>query len=244
MRNVYALLAAVVALGLLSARSYLRKPVTSPFEGPLTTVLLSRQESDITLERRPDGSWTVTPPGDLADSQAASRLAGGLEALTFGDVVAGADAAAAYGLAVRARAGMGDVLFGRPALDGGLYAADGPGAPVRLARGPAPELLARSAEQWRERRALPQGCPSGAEVLEAGKPARRVPADDPLCALLATGFEPASAVPFGGFERPYLTVKPDGGPVMRVGARLSRRERAVSVEGRPGMLRVALDGPL
>ncbi len=254
MRSAIALLAALLVLGLLSARSWLRAPATGLFEGPLTRVELMRGGGSLTLERRAAGSWTVTPPGDLADADAAERLAAGLAALTLGDVVAGREDAAAYGLApadaVKVRAwretarGPAEASFGRRALDGGLHAMEPGDAPVRFARGPDPDLLARPAEGWRERRLLPGGCPHGAEVREAGRPARRVPAGDPLCALTASGFEPASAVPFGGFERPYLTLTADGGGAFSIGARLSRRERAAAVEGRPGMMRVAVGGPL
>lgn len=248
------LLLAVVlppALFLLASSAYLRRAPAGPvFPAPLAAVELSRGGSTLTLTRDAGGAWRVAPPGDLADGEAAARLAAGLEALTLGERIAEPGAAAAYGLgagdAVRVRGKAadgraGELTLGRRALGETLHALDPAGRGVRLARGVDPALLARGGEQWLERRLLPGGCPRGAVVTESGRPPYRVGPGDRLCRVAAVGFDPPAASVFGGFESPRLSVRAEGGGSWRLGARLGRSERAAKVEGRDVMLRVRWD---
>lgn len=244
MRTLAAFLAALLLPGCA-------KPAPEPlFPTGLARIELARGGSTLTLTREAGGNWRADPPGDLADGEAASRLAAGLEAARLGVSIAAQEDAAAYGLgpgdAVTVRAysrdgRSGELRLGRRGLAGSLHALDPrQGGGVRLARGPDPELLARGRDEWLERRLLPGGCPEGATVAAAGAPPRRVPPGDRLCGLVAVGVDPPAAAVFGGFESPLLRVETPGGGY-RIGARLGRGERGAKADGRDVMLRVRWD---
>jgi hypothetical protein len=220
-----------------------------PFPKGLARIELARGGHRLTLTRGAGGDWRADPPGDLADGEAASRLAAGLEAVALGPRLADEEDAAAYGLgpgdAVTVKASArdgrtGELRLGRRAFGGSLHALDPRGGGVRLLRGLDPSLLTRGGDEWLERRLLPGGCPEGATVSRGSEAPRRIPPGDPLCGLTAVGVDPPAAAVFGGFESPLLRVEtPRGG--YRVGARLGRGERGAKADGRDVMLRVRWD---
>lgn len=230
---------------LLLAALACRPSETPPFAPPFGRVELTRGGSTFTLTRD-SGGWRVDPPGDWADAEAGAALFDGLARTTLGPALPEGNDPAAYGLGkddgllLRAFAPdgrpAGALEFGRRALADGVHARR-PGGPVRLARGPRPDLLQRLGPDWTERRLLPGGCPEGAEVDEGGA-VRRVGPDDPLCRVVAVSFDPPAASVFGGFEKPKLTVTAFNGGSWKLGARLGVGQRGAQVRGRDVMLRV------
>lgn len=195
------------------------------------------------------GSWRVIPPDDSVDPADAAALLDGLRSLSLGPRLS--SDSAAYGLSasgaasVRAEGAGGRTLFsarfGRRGPAGAVHADAGEGREAYLVTGPPPELIARGAEDWRDRRLLRGPCVN--VELDAGRGWR--PADPEtaaaLCALRATAVLPPLPEFLAGLDRPVLRVRGASGS-FSVGSRMGG-ERWISVEGRAALLRAAA-GPL
>jgi hypothetical protein len=139
------------------------------------------------------GVWRVlSPVDDLADGRNCLELAASLSALTLGPEVSADPASyAAYGLAettaarvrVYARESAAAALdgwLGKPALGGSLlYFRASREKPVFLAGGPDADALARSPENYRERRLFPEALGRPVSIrLSAGSRALEMTPDD------------------------------------------------------------------
>jgi len=211
----------------------------------VVSVSISHGREALILRQESPGVWRVTPPHDAADAEGAAALLAGLRALRP-EMRLSKDAAA-YGLSendatvVRVAGDGGRELyaarFGRNGLAGAVHMAADAGSDVFLAAGPSPELLARNAQDWRERRLLRAPCADVA--LDAGRgwrPASPATAAV-LCALRATAVLPPLPGALAGLDRPFLRVRASSGS-FSVGARMGS-EFWLLVDGRDALLRAA-----
>lgn len=236
--------AALSALAALAAcrGSGAPRPMTAANED-VKSVAISRGPESFSLVQELPGSWRVVPPDDAVDAAEAAALLDGLRRLAPRTRLS--NDAAAYGLSpldatgVRA-AGAGAkplfaARFGRRGLGGAVHMAADGGSDVYLGAGPAPELLARGAQDWRDRRLLRGPCRD--VELDSGRGWR---AADPataaaLCELRATAILPPLPSFLAGLDRPVLRVRAASG-AFAVGA-LMGGERWISIEGRAALFR-------
>lgn len=218
------------------------RPLTAANED-VKSVRISRGRESFTLVQDFPGSWRVVPPDDAVDAADAAALLDGLRRLAQGPRLS--NAAAAYGLApseatsVRA-VGAADkplfaALFGRRGPGGAVHLAAVEGGDAYLSTGPPPELLARGAEDWRDRRLLRGRCKD--VELDTGRGWRpAAPATAAvLCGLRATAILPPLPEFLAGLDRPVLRVRAASG-AFAVGS-LMGRERWISIEGRAALFR-------
>ena len=241
MRRADAVLLAVLASAACRGGGAPRPLTADAADVRLVTV--ARGSESFSLVQDFPGSWRVVPPGDAADPADVAALLDSLRRLAPGPRLS--RDAAAYGLSaaaatsLRAADAAGRTLFaarfGRRGPGGAVHADAGEGTEAYLATGPAPDLLARGAEEWRDRRLLNGRCAS--VELDAGRGWR--PADPEtaaaLCALRATAVLPPLPEFLAGLDRPVLRVKSESG-AFAVGS-LMGGERWISVEGRDALLR-------
>lgn len=212
-------------------------------DADVKSVLITRGPESFTLLQEFPGSWRVAPPDDAVDPADAAALLDGLRNLKPRTRLADGDAA--YGLSaldatdVRAAGAGGKPLFaarfGRRGPGGAVHMSGGDGGAVYLGSGPPPELLARGADDWRDRRLLRGPCKD--VELDAGRGWR---AADPataavLCVLRATAILPPLPPFLAGLDRPVLRVRAASG-AFTVGSRMGR-ERWISIEGRSALFR-------
>lgn len=243
---------ALVAAGLGGSRLFLDGPRASALSAgaDAARIEVRRPREDVVLEKS-DGVWTVPRErGDLADAEGVELLLSGLRGLEFGPAADAGDSALAYGLGpadaahvrvLDARSTVRfDGWFGRRAFARSAWFRASERDSVRLAAGLDSDLLWRTSQDWRERRALPGGCPQGVEVAGGGKGWTEAPpeAAKALCELRAARFADGALEAASGFERPFLKVRARGGGSYDVGERRGA-ERLVRVEGRAALLRVS-----
>jgi hypothetical protein len=127
--------------------------------------------------------------------------------------------------------------FGRKGLGGSVHMAAAAGAEAYLGSGPRAELLARGAQDWRDRRLLRGPC--AGVTLDSGRGPRAAgPATAAaLCGLRATAILPSLPEFLAGLDRPVLRVRSSAG-AFAVGG-LMGGERWISVEGRAALFRAA-----
>jgi hypothetical protein len=223
----------------------------SASDAEVSRVEISRGRDSFALIQSPPGVWRVAPPNDEADGRDVADLLAGLRALKAGTRLSD-HAAASYGLsetdatAVRVRTKMNvdpvfSALFGRRGLGSFVHMAAAAGGPAFLGEGPHPGLLARGAQNWRDRRLLHEPCAN--VELDAGRGWRTASSATAaaLCGLRAGALLPALPEFLAGLDRPVLRVRSSGG-AFRVGSRMGA-ERWVLVEGRTALFRAA-DAPL
>jgi hypothetical protein len=234
----------VVLSGLCACRgSDAPRPLAAANED-VKSVLITHGPASFSLLQELPGSWRVAPPGDSVDPADAAALLDGLRNLKPETRLADGDAA--YGLAapdatdVRAAGAGGkplfSVRFGRRGPGGAVHMSGGDGAAVYLGTGPAPQLLARGADDWRDRRLLRAPC---ADVeLDSGRGWRAASpaAAAALCGLRVTAILPSLPEFLAGLDRPVLRVRSASG-AFAVGSRMGK-ERWVSIEGRTALFRV------
>ncbi len=257
MRPSHAVLAAAAALvltGVGGLRSW-RAPSPSPLRSASepARIEVRRPREDLIITRDAGGPWTVARQDDLADSEAVELLLSGLRGLTFGPPVAPAAAGLASGLGpadsarVRVLDAAGhpqvDGLFGRRLFGRSAYFRARDQDEVRLASGLDPDLLQRSASQWREPRLLPGGCAGGLEIFARGawRAVTNVDAARRLCALRASHWATGTSARLAGFDAPLLRARTPDGRGFTVGERRGA-ERLVQVEGREPLLRIPASG--
>ena len=189
------------------------------------------------------GVWRVVPPDDRVDAADAAALLDGLRGLRPQTRLS--KDAAAFGLSaldatsVRVAGAAGEPLFsarfGRRGLGRSVHMAAESAADVYLGTGPPPELLARGAQDWRDRRLLRAPC---ADVtLDSGRGPRTAETETAagLCGLRATAILPSLPAFLAGLDRPVLRVR-SGSGAFTVGA-LMGGERWIAVEGRAALFR-------
>lgn len=209
----------------------------------IKTVRISRGNEAFSLVQDFPGSWRVVPPDDAVDGAEVSALLEGLRRLEPGARLS--RTGAAYGLSgsgaaiVRVDGASGTPMFvgvfGRRGPGGAVHAAASEGGEAYLVVGPPPDLLARGAENWRDRRLLGGRC--AAVELNTGRgwrPASPASAAA-LCALRATAILPPLPEFLAGLDRPVLRVRTASG-AFAVGS-LMGGERWISVEGRAALFR-------
>lgn len=237
-------LAPVLLLAVLSAcrGDEAPRPLAAANE-TVKAVAIARGKESFALRQDVPGDWRVVPPDDAVDPAEAAALLDGLRGLDPQTRLS--TDAAAYGLSaldatsVRAEGAAGRILFdgrfGRKGLGGAVHMASASGASVFLGAGPPAELLARGAQDWRDRRLLRGRC--AGVTLDSGKgPRAAAPATAAaLCALRATVILPPLPEFLAGLDRPVLRVSSPSGS-FAVGA-LMGGERWISVEGRAALFR-------
>jgi hypothetical protein len=241
MRRALAVLFSVLT-ALSACRGGAPRPLTASNED-VRSVEFTRGPASFKLLQDFPGSWRVVPPDDRVDPADAAALLDGLRRLAPGPRLS--SDSAAYGLsasgatAVRAAGAANRTLFaarfGRRGPGGAVHADAGPGGDAYLVVGPPPELLARGADDWRDRRLLRGRCE--AVELDAGRGWRPAPPGTAaaLCALRATAILPPLPEFLAGLDRPVLRVRTAFGS-FSVGA-LTGSERWIAVEGRPALMR-------
>jgi hypothetical protein len=248
-RIILLTISVIILVGLGGVRSWLgQAPAPLRGEAAPARIELRRPREDVILTREMGGPWIVARQDDLADAESIDLLLNGLRSVSFGAPVAAADAGAASGLgpadSTRVRvldeAGrtLFDGLFGRRLFGRSAYFRASDRDAVRLATGVDPELLLRSAAQWREPRLLPGGCAGGLEIYARGAwraapPERARELCDARASHWATGTSEATA----GFDRPLLRARVRDGGGFTVGERRGS-ERLVRVDGRTALLRM------
>ena len=207
------------------------------------SVELSRGPESFSLIQDLPGEWHVVPPDDAVDPADAAALLDGLRSLEprtrLSEDAAGYGLSALDAVAVRAAGAGGKPLFsarfGRRGLGGAVHMSGDGSGEVYLGSGPPLELLARGAQDWRDRRLLRAPC---ADVeLNSGRGWRAASPETAaaLCGLRATAILPPLPPFLAGLDRPVLRVRSASG-AFAVGARMGR-ERWISVEGRSALLR-------
>jgi hypothetical protein len=218
------------------------RPLAAGNESVKTVAFARGRESFALIQGFP-GEWRVVPPDDAVDAADAAALLDGLRGLRPQTRLS--NDAAAYGLSafdamnVRVEGAAGRILFegrfGRKGLGGAVHMAGAAGAEVYLGEGPPAELLARGAQDWRDRRLLRGAC--AGVTLDSGRgPRAAAPATAAaLCGLRATAILPALPEFLAGLDRPVLRVRSRAG-AFAVGG-LMGGERWISVEGRAALFR-------
>jgi hypothetical protein len=209
----------------------------------IKTVAISHGRESFSLTQDSPGVWRVLPPDDAVDPADAAALLDGLRGLRPQTRLS--KDAAAYGLSaldatnVHAEDFAGRPLFasrfGRPGLGGTVHMAAAAGGEVYLGSGPSPELLARNAQDWRDRRLL--GAPCANVTIDSGRGWRAASPETAsmLCGLRATAILPSLPAFLAGLDRPVLRVRAASG-AFAVGS-LMGGERWITVEGRAALLR-------
>jgi hypothetical protein len=209
------------------------------------SVEVSRGRESFVLTQTAPGVWRVAPPDDEADAADAAALLAGLRALTPRTRLA-KGAETAYVLSdkdatvVRVRAGdardtVFEARFGRRGLGDAVHMAAGRDGAAFLGEGPSPDLLARGAQDWRERRLMGESCTDVAIDAGRGWRAASSATAAALCRLRASTLLPALPEFLAGLDRPILRVR-SGAGAFQVGARMGG-ERWVRVDGRPALFR-------
>ena len=218
------------------------RPLTAP-NADVKTVAITRGRESFSLIQDAPGVWRVVPPDDAADGDDAAAFLDGLRGLNPETRLT--SDAAAYGLsaddatAVLVSNSGGRTLFtarfGRRGLGAAVHMSAAGGADAYLGAGPPVELLARGAQDWRDRRLLPAPCAN--VELNAGRGWRPASpeAAAALCAARATAILPPLPAFLAGLDKPVLRVRAAKGG-FAVGA-LMGGERWISVDGREALFR-------